>query len=54
MENELHESRASFKNPEIHFTRGVYVFHGSDENVQVQEKEISETLMGKFEMFPAI
>lgn len=53
MENELYQSRGSFKNPEFHFTPGVYVFQGRDKIVYVQKKEISETLMGKFEMLPA-
>lgn len=48
MENELCQSRGSFKNPEFHFTPGVYVFQGKDKIVYVQKKEISETLMGKF------
>ena len=53
MEDEPYQSRGSFKNPKFHFTPGVYVFHGRDKNVYIQKKEISETLMGKFEMFPA-
>lgn len=53
MENEPYQSRGSFKNPEFHFTPGVYVFQGRDKIVYVQKKEISETLMGKFEMLPA-